>query len=156
MTPKRHLTDYKRVVLTTITMRLTRKEAVAYLNAEGYPISNATLGRIKSELRRNSLQRMHKIAAYEFHQQHLNRIDNCETIAKLMWQEYLRERSPYRRVLILKEIKELQPYLSSYYEVTKMVLESKFGLDENNPSPSSNDKSSDDRPKIPPVRDRDE
>ena len=156
MNTKRKLTDYKRAVLTTITMRLTRKEAVAYLNAEGYPISNATLGRIKSELRWNSLQRMHKIAAYEFHQQHLNRIDNCELIAKLMWQEYLRERSPYRRVLILKEIKELQPYLSSYYEATKMVLESKFGLDENNPSPSSNDKSSDDRPKIPPVRDRDE
>ena len=33
----------------------------------------------------------------------------------------------YRRVLILKEIKEIQPYLSSYYQTTKMVLESKFG-----------------------------
>ena len=75
--------------------------------------------------------------------------------AKLMWQEYLRERSPYRRVLILKEIKELQPYLSSYYEATKMVLGSKYGTElKDYPSPSSNDKSSDDRPdKIPPVRD---
>ncbi len=73
MKTKRNLTDYKRAVLTTITMRLTRKEAVAYLNAEGYPISNTTLGRIKSELRRDSLQRMHQIAAYEFHQQHLAR-----------------------------------------------------------------------------------
>lgn len=51
-------------------MRLTRKEAVAYLNAEGYPISDSTLGRIKSELKRNSLSRMHKVAAYEFHEQH--------------------------------------------------------------------------------------
>ncbi len=129
-------------------MRLTRKEAVAYLNAEGYPISDATLGRIKSELKRNALGRMHKIAAYEFHEQHLNRIDNCELICKLMWENYLRERSPYRRVLILKEIKELQPYLSSYYEATKMVLGSKYGLGENNLSPSSNE----DRGKIPPVR----
>ena len=40
MTPKRHLTDYKRAVLTTMTMRLTRKEAVAYLQAEGYPKSS--------------------------------------------------------------------------------------------------------------------
>ncbi len=133
-------------------MRLTRKEAVAYLNAEGYPISDATLGRIKSELKRNSLSRMHQVAAYEFHQQHLARIDNCELIAKLMWQEYLRERSPYRRVLILKEIKELQPYLSSYYEATKMVLSSKYGLDEYNNliSRSTNSSSRDD--KIPPVR----
>ena len=113
-------------------MRLTRKEAVAYLNAEDYPISDATLGRIKSELKRNSLSRMHQVAAYEFHQQHLNRIDTCELICKLMWQEYGKERSSYRRVLILKEIKELQPYLSSYYEATKMVLGSKYGLDEYN------------------------
>ena len=129
-------------------MRLTRKEAVAYLNAEGYPISNTTLGRIKSELKRNSLSRMHKVAAYEFHEQHLNRIDTCELICKLMWQEYGKETSPYRRVLILKEIKELQPYLSSYYEATKMVLESKYGTAEYNNNPNS----SDDSGKIPPVR----
>ncbi len=156
MRTKRTLTEYKRAVLTTITMRLTRKEAVAYLRGEGYPISNATLGRIKSELKRTSLSRMQKIAAYEFHEQHLNRIDTCELICKLMWQEYAKESSPYRRVLILKEIKELQPYLSSYYEATKMVLESKFGLGENNLSPSSNEDRDRDRDsgrgKIPPVR----
>ena len=54
MNAKRRLSEYKRAVLTTITMRLTRKEAVAYLNAEGYPISDATHGRIKSELKRNA------------------------------------------------------------------------------------------------------
>ena len=70
MNTKRKLTEHKRAVLTTIIMRLTRKEAVAYLNAEGYPISDSTLGRIKSELKRNSLSRMHKVAAYEFHEQH--------------------------------------------------------------------------------------
>ncbi len=79
--------------------------------------------------------------------------DNCELIAKLMWENYLRERSPYRRVLILKEIKELQPYLSSYYEATKMVLGSKYGTElKNYPSIDDKDK---DRPKIPPVRERD-
>ena len=123
MNSKSKLSEDKRAVLTTITMRLTRQEALEYLRGQGYPISDSTLGRIKSELKRNSLSRMHQIAAYEFHEQHLNRIDNCELIAKLMWQEYLRERSPYRRVLILKEIKEIQPYLSSYYQTTKMVLE---------------------------------
>ena len=135
-------------------MRLTRKEAVAYLNAEGYPISDSTLGRIKSELKRNSLSRMHQIATYDFHQQHLNRIDTCELICKLMWQEYGKETSPYRRVLILKEIKEIHPYLSSYYQTTKMVPESKYGLEEynkNNNNPSSSSSSSEDRPKIPPV-----
>ena len=72
-----------------------------------------------------------------------------------MWQEYGKERSPYRRVLILKEIKEIQPYLSSYYEATKMVLESKFGTLENNNlnlNPNSSDDRDRDRDKIPPVR----
>ena len=87
MRTKRMMTEYKRAVLTTTTMRLTRKEALDYLRGEGFPISKRTLGRIKSELRRNSLSRMHKGAAYEFHEQHLNRIDNCELIAKLMWQD---------------------------------------------------------------------
>ena len=150
MKSKSKLSEYKSAVLTTMTMRLSRQEALAYLRGEGYPISNTTLGRIKSELKRNALGRMHQIAAYEFHQQHLDRIDNCELIAKLMWQEYGKERSPYRRVLILKEIKEIQPYLSSYYEATKMVLGSKYGLELDNPSPTSS--SSEDRGKIPPVR----
>ena len=142
MTTKSRLSEYKRAVLTTMTMRLSRQEALAYLRGEGYPISNATLGRIKSELKRNSLQRMHQIAAYEFHEQHLSRIDTCELITKLMWQEYLRERSPYKRVLILKEIKEVQPFLSSYYQTTKMVLEGR----EQDTNSSANDRS-----KIPPV-----
>ena len=46
MNSKSKLTDYKRAVLTTITMRQTRQEAVEYLRAQGYPISNSTLGRI--------------------------------------------------------------------------------------------------------------
>ena len=33
-------------------MRLTRQEALDYLRAHGYLISNSTLGRIKSELKR--------------------------------------------------------------------------------------------------------
>jgi hypothetical protein len=57
---------------------------------------------------------------------------------KLMWHEYLRERSPYRRVLILKEIKEIRPYLSSYYEETKLVLESR-GEEQERAMDESND-----------------
>lgn len=52
MNSKSKLSEYKRAVLTTITMRLTRKEALDYLREHGYPISNGPLGRIKSELKR--------------------------------------------------------------------------------------------------------
>ena len=103
-------------------MRLTRTQALAYLQGEGHAMSNATLGRIKAGLRKNKLNRLHYIAAVGFEDQHLDRIDNCEHIEQLMWKDYFLEHSAYKRVMILKEIKELQPYISSYYEATKEVI----------------------------------
>ena len=59
------------------------------MRGQGYPISDSTLGRIKSESRRNSSKSdAQDRLAYEFHEQHLNRIDTCELIAMLMWQEF--------------------------------------------------------------------
>jgi hypothetical protein len=108
-------------------MRLTRAQAVAYLQGEGYPMSATTLGRIKSWLRRTELQRLHQIAQYGFEQQHLARIDMCEHIEQLMWQNYHLEKNHYLKVRILKEIKELQPYISTYYDTTRGVIEKANG-----------------------------
>ena len=52
----------------------------------------------------------------------LERIDNYELILKLMWQNAINEKDPYKNTQILKEILSLQPYLSSYYEATKEVM----------------------------------
>jgi hypothetical protein len=108
-------------------MRLTRVQALAYLKGEGFPMSNATLGRIKSWLRRNELKRLHYIAAIGFESQHIARIDNCEHIEQLMWQNYHLCKDPYEKVRILKEIKELQPYISTYYDTTQAVIEKSAG-----------------------------
>lgn len=50
------------------------------------------------------------------------RIDKCEMIEKLMWENYRNEISPFKRTLILREITRMQSYLSSYYEATKDVM----------------------------------
>ena len=89
----------------------------------GFPISETTYKREKRKINDLKLQRLHHIAAIGFEDQHLDRIDNCEMIQRLMWQDYLLEHSPYKRVMILKEIKELQPYLSSYYDATRAVIQ---------------------------------
>ena len=68
------------------------------------------------------LKRLYQIAKYGFEEQHLERIDNCELILKLMWQNAMNEKDPYRSTQILKEILSLQPYLSSYYDTTKEVM----------------------------------
>jgi hypothetical protein len=103
-------------------MRMTRKEALNYLQEVGYPMSEGTLGRIKAWLKKTERERLNFIAAIGFESQHLARIDMCENIEKLMWENYHKETSYYRKVMILKEIKELQPYISTYYEATKAVI----------------------------------
>ena len=40
-----------------------------------------------------------------------------------LWEEYNKEKEPFKRVQILKDIAQIQPYLSSYYEATKYVID---------------------------------
>ena len=89
----------------------------------GFPISETTYKREKRKINDLKLERLHHIAAIGFEDQHLDRIDNCEMIERLMWQDYHLEPSPYKRVMILKEIKDLQPYISSYYDATRGVMQ---------------------------------
>ena len=116
------LTDRQKTVLETVKMRLTEKESLEYLKDNGFEISDTTLYREKSKLEKMKLKRLYQIAKYGFEEQHLERIDNCELILKLMWQNAMNEKDPYKNTQILKEILSLQPYLSSYYDTTKEVM----------------------------------
>jgi hypothetical protein len=53
------------------------------------------------------LKRLYHIAKIGFEDQHLERIDNCEIIQKLMWQNAKEEKDPYKRNQILKDILSL-------------------------------------------------
>lgn len=44
-----------------------------------------------------------------------------------MWQEYNREQDSFKWVQIPKEIAQVQPYLSAYYEATKYVVDKRHG-----------------------------
>jgi len=106
---------------------LSEKQALAYLEGTGHPMKRSTYYNHKAELESKKLERLHFIAMMGFEDQHLERIDNCELIHKLMWENYHVCRNPKDKVMILKEIKELQPYISSYYEATKEVIKPTAG-----------------------------
>jgi hypothetical protein len=112
-------------------MRLHEKEALIYLADAGYPLQRAQYYCHKRWLNKHKLERLHFIASIGFENQHCDRIDTCETIEQLMWQDYRQCEDPYKRVMILKEIKELQPYISSYYEATKDVISTSNGRQDN-------------------------
>ena len=92
------LTDRQKAVLETVKMRLTEKESLDYLKDSGFEISDTTLYREKSKLEKMKLNQLHQIAKYGFEEQHLERVDNCELILKLMWQDYNACKSPHQRV----------------------------------------------------------
>lgn len=112
------LTERQRLVLETMRMRLTEKEALGYLLNSGFEISDTTWYREKNKLENMKLERLYHIAKIGLGEQHLERIDKCELIEKLMWNNFLQEKDPFKRTVILREIVRMQPYISSYYEAT--------------------------------------
>lgn len=123
-------------VLETIRMRLSERESLIYLAETGFPLRRGMYYQYKKRLEKQKLERLHFIAAIGFEDQHLARIDTCELIDKLMWQNYKACEDPYKKAMILKEIKELQPYISSYYEATKDVITNNNGTRQDNTSVS--------------------
>ena len=117
------LNDTQRAIVEVMTMRLLAPQALEYLKNAGHEMSRAKYFRQRKKIEEMKLERMHHIAKY-FPDQHLERIDRCELIEKLCWENYHACKDPAKKVKILESIITIQPYLSSYYEATKIVLES--------------------------------
>jgi hypothetical protein len=117
------LSDRQKAVIETIRMRLNEKQSLEYLKDVGFEIGSATFYREKRKVEELKLSRLYHIAKIGFQDQHLDRIDNTELCLKLMWENYNKEQDPFKRFQMLKDIIMVQPYLSSYYETTKLIVE---------------------------------
>jgi hypothetical protein len=117
------LNDRQKAVIETIRMRLNEKQSLEYLKEVGFEIGPATYYREKRKVEELKLKRLYHIAKLGFQDQHLERIDVYEMGFKMMWQNVLLEKDPYKCNSMIKDILLLQPYLSSYYESTKLIVE---------------------------------
>jgi hypothetical protein len=104
-------------------MRLNEKQSLEYLKEVGFDIGPATYYREKRKVEELKLKRLYHIAQIGFQDQHLERIDNYEMGFKMMWKNVLLEKDPYKCNQMIKDILLLQPYLSAYYEATKLIIE---------------------------------
>jgi hypothetical protein len=120
------LSDTEKAVVETIRMRLSTEQALQYMKDNGFYISRATYFRHKKKLETKKLERLYHMANLGFEYQHLDRIDGLELIEKKMWEEYNKEKDPWKRVQILKYIAEVQPYLASLYDASKFVIDKKI------------------------------
>ncbi len=107
-------------------MRFNEKESLAYLEENHHKMEHATYYRIKGRIEAETLKRINEIGR-QFQHQHLARIEELELIRAEMWQNYTLEEVPFKRVMILKEIKEMQPFISAYHEATKHIMEDEVG-----------------------------
>ena len=117
------LNDRQKAVIETIRMRLNEKQSLEYLKDAGFDIGPATYYREKRKVESMKLKRLYHIAKIGFQDQHLERIDNTELCLRLMWENYHLEKEPFKRFQMLKDIIMVQPYLSSYYETTKLIFD---------------------------------
>jgi hypothetical protein len=117
------LTERQKAVIETIRMRLSEQKSLEYLKEVGFHCSVATFYREKKKVEQMKLMRLYHIAKIGFQDQHLDRIDNTELCLKLMWENYNKEEDPYKKFQMLKDIVMVQPYLSSYYEATKLIVQ---------------------------------
>lgn len=118
------LTDTQKAVIDTITMKVNLAHALDYLKSAGFPMGKRTYYRHKKKIEELKFDRMRFIAKVAYEEQHLERIDRMELIENQMWLCYWREKDHTKRVKILSEIANIQPFISSYYEATKDLVES--------------------------------
>jgi hypothetical protein len=117
------LSDRQKAIIESIRMRLNEKQSLEYLKEVGFPCSVANFYREKKKVEEMKLKRLYHIASIGFVDQHLDRIDNTELCLKLMWENYHSEQDSFKRFQMLKDIILVQPYLSSYYETTKLIFD---------------------------------
>jgi hypothetical protein len=119
----RLLSDRQKAIIETIRLRLTEKQSLAYLKEMGFEISPKTYYNDKRKVEALKLKRLYHIAEIGFQDQHLERIDVYEMGFKMMWQNVLLEKDPFKCNAMIKDILLLQPYLSAYYEATKLIID---------------------------------
>ena len=105
-------------------MRFSIIQSLQYCKDNGYPISRATYCRIKRKLENDKLSRLHNYAK-NFESWHLERMEELERIRQLMWAQFEACKDPSKKTMILKEIKEMQPYLTAFMDATKGLIEHK-------------------------------
>jgi len=104
-------------------MNLSDKESLIFLSKQGYNVSRSYLTRIKKGIRESSFSRLSLIAREEWISQHLQRIDTLNLIQTELFKLYHKESNIFKKAMILKELRELQQYISAYYDSSRFVLQ---------------------------------
>ena len=121
------LNDSEILVMQTTVMKLNEQESLAWIRSHQTsrqkPMEIRTFYRIKGKLKSLTDKRKFDLQKQGLWEQHLERIDQLETILKFSWQNYHRTTDTMNKQRILESITAIQPLLSSYYGASQEVIE---------------------------------
>jgi len=139
------LNDSDLLVMQTTVMKLNETEALAWIRSHQAntqkPMAVRSYYRIKTKLKKMTEKRKFDLQKEGLWGQHLERIDQLETILKFSWQNYHRTNEPMNKQKILESITAIQPLLSAYYSASQEVMELDAQKDIQNPRHISNPQS---------------
>ena len=81
-------TDRESLVIQTMAMRLDTPNALQWLAKRGHPIVESTYYQDKKKLQTRGDTRKYELMKEGLWTQHLERIDQLETVIKLSWENY--------------------------------------------------------------------
>ena len=121
------LNDSEILVMQTIVMKFNEAESIAWVHQHQSPkekkMQVRTFYRIKGKLRSITDKRKFELQKHGLWQQHIERIDQLETILQFSWQNFHLAQTPVARQRILDSITAIQPLLSAYYSASQEVIE---------------------------------
>ena len=121
------LNDSEILVMQTMIMRFNEDESLAWINShlpkKAKKMRIRVFYRLKGKLKSTTDKRKFDLQKQGLWEQHLERIDQLETIMKFSWQNYHRAATPVVRQRILDSISAIQPLLSAYYSASQEVIE---------------------------------
>lgn len=109
------------LAVSTKVMRLSEKEALAYMEEHGEKMSRDKYYRILARVSAGTRKRLYEICKTR-KERHLDRIDKFATIEMLMWENYHKCSDIMNKVRILKEIREMQVRISAFDNVTAGII----------------------------------
>jgi len=118
-----NLNDAEILVMQTMVMRLTQEESLAWLRSHGHDIKVRRFYQLKSKLKAGANKRKFDLQKEGLWEQHMERIDQLETILKFSWENFHRTSDPVQKQKILDSISNIQPLLSAYYSASQTVVE---------------------------------
>ena len=119
------------IVTARIMFKTDWKQALEWLKARGFDISQATYFRTLAVVDKEVTERLFKIAK-EFEVIASEEIIKFNNLEKQMYEEYHKEDQPLNRARILQMIANLQPYITALYDQTRLVLEGKLNAEKDN------------------------